>query len=234
MMGIEGLDMSSKISPVVITAPRTGKRDVGVLQLIEWAFQREHASLEFDEIAREAGARPGVDTVWHLMESKSLGCRVDGGGRSDPHHDADIVASALAVLPEVYGGRRMALQIAELARAGLSPDWISDVQPSCEPVEWKRCKHGRYGHQEACRSIGQRWPADQLGVKSNGNWCPVTYTNTARDVAAARRRYLAWFGALLELRHVFQISCHLTSFVVTSSMPDRNPWKKRLTQISVC
>lgn len=103
MMGFEGLNMSSKISPAVITVPRIGKREVGVLSLIEWAFQREHASLDFDEIASENGARPGVDTIWHLMEGKRLGCRVDGGGRSDPHHDADIVASALAVLPDVYG-----------------------------------------------------------------------------------------------------------------------------------
>ena len=43
MMGIEGLNISSKASPMAITAPRTGKREVGVLQLIEWAFQREHA-----------------------------------------------------------------------------------------------------------------------------------------------------------------------------------------------
>ena len=225
MMGIEGLNISSKASPMAITAPRTGKREVGVLQLIEWAFQREHARVEFDEVARETGPRPGVDTVWHLMEGKRLGCRVDGGGRSDPHHDADIVASALAVLPEVYGGRRMALQIAELARAGQRPDWMGDARPRCEPIEWSNSKHGRFAYREQCRDIGSRWPADQVTGRDDGFVCPVTYTNTARDVAAARRRYLAWHGALLELRHVFKIS-HLTSFVVTNCMPPLNPWKR--------
>jgi len=228
-MGIESLNLSSKVDPVLIAAPRTGKREVGVLQLIEWAFQSEFASLDFDEIARETGARPGVDTVWHLMEGKLLGCRVDGGGRSDPHHDADIVASALAVLPEVYGGRRMAVQIAELARVGRCPDWMGDAQPNCEPINWRNSKHGRHAFRERCREVGSRWPAPQVKGRDDGFWCPVTYSNTARDVAAARRRYLAWHGALLELRHVFQIGCHLTSFVVSNRMPLLNPWKRGLT-----
>jgi hypothetical protein len=224
-MGIEGLNISTKASPVTITAPRTGKRKVGVLPLIEWAFQREHASVEFDEIARETGPRPGVDTVWHLMEGKKLGCRVDGGGRSDPHHDADIVASALAVLPEVYGGRRMALQISELARAGLCPDWMENTRPRCVPVNWRNGKHGRHAYREKCRDIGSRWPADQVKGRDDGYVCPVTFTATARDVVAAHRRYLNWYGALLELRHVFQIG-FLTSFEVTNCMPPRNPWKR--------
>jgi hypothetical protein len=224
MMGIAELNMGRRIRPVTITAPRTGKREVGVLQLIEWAFQREHASLDFDEIAREAGARPGVDTVWHLMEGKRLGCRVDGGGRSDPHHDADIVASALAVLPEVYGGRRMALQIAELARAGQRPNWMVGAKHRCVPREWKQNQHGWHSATEQCGFVEvlRRGRVQRLEMRC----CPVTYVDTARDVAAARRGYLAWFGALLELRHVFQTHCHMTSHVVTNRMPPRAPWKE--------
>jgi hypothetical protein len=232
-MGFEALNISRRFSPDTISAPRTGKCEVGVLQLIEWAFQREFASLDFDEVGRERGMLPSVGVEWIMMEQAKLGRRVDGGGRSDPHHDADIVASALAVLPEVYGGKRMAVQIAELARAGQHPDWMGNAQPTCEPMDWRNGKHGRYAQRELCREIGARWPGDQVPGKSDGYWCPVVYTNTARDVAAARRRYLAWYGALLELRHVFQIGCHLTSFVVTDRMPPQNPWKRIIDRSKV-
>jgi hypothetical protein len=169
-----------------------------------------------------------------MMERARLGCRVDGGGRSDPHHDADQVAAALAVLPEVYGGRRMAVQIAELARAGQAPDWMGDASLKCEPVDVRRSKHGVYAATEPCREIGVRWPADQLGVKADGRVCRVTYSGDARQVGAARRRYLAWYGALLQLRHNLQTACHLTSFVLTDRMPERAPWTKGLTRISLC
>jgi hypothetical protein len=207
----------------------TGKREIGIRELLEWAFQREFASLDFDEVARETGARPGVGMEWIMMERGRLGCRVDGGGRSEPHHDADMVAGALAVLPEVYGGRRMAVQIAELARSGMCPDWMAGARPRCEPVGWKRSKYGDYAKTEPCRAFGMLWPADELGVKANGAWCPVMYLDTARDVAAARRRYLGWYGALMALRSTFQAGGHLTSFVVTDSMPVQQPWKKGLT-----
>jgi hypothetical protein len=225
-MGFETSNIRSKINSDTVTAPRSGKRDVGVLQLIEWAFQREYIRLEFDDTSRETGTLPGVSMEWIMMERAKLGRKVDGGGRSDPHHDADIVASSLVVLPEVYGGRRMAMDIAELARAGQHPDWMGNAQPSCEPVAWRNSKHGRYAQRELCREIGASWPGDQVQGKSDGFWCPVTFSATKQDIAAAHRRYLAWYGALLELRHVFQIS-HLTSFTINNRMPPKTPWKRR-------
>lgn len=212
-----------------VRAPRVGKLEVGVLELIEWAFQRERVGLDFNEIEKETGARPGVGVEYLMMEQAKLGCRVQGGGSSPRHHDADMVAAALASMPEGQGGRRMAIEIAELARVGGRPDWMRGARIACEPVAWRASKHGRYAHREQCRQIGQRWPAHQVTGRDDGFWCPVSYSNSARDVAAARRRYLGWYGALLHLRHVLQVACPLTSFVVTDRLPDRAPWKSVLT-----
>ncbi|SPJ27639.1 hypothetical protein [Falsiruegeria mediterranea] len=200
------------------------KQQVSIRGLIEWAFQRELASLDFDEIERETGARPGIGMEWIMIERARLGCRVDGGGHSDPHHDAELVASALAVLPEGVGGRRMAIRIAELARAGQCPDWRRDAEPRCEPLDWRQSKHGRFAHREFCRDLGGRWPADSVKGKDWGYWCPVTFTNTAREIAACRREYLAWRLALMELRNTFQILGNLTVFIVTETLPALRPW----------
>lgn len=208
-----------------VRAPRSGKLEVSALQLIEWAFQREKIGLDFDEIERETGARPGVGMEYILIEQAKLGCRVQGGGSSPRHHDADMVAASLASLPEACGGRRMAVQIAELARVGEVPDWMAGARATCEPVAWRRCKHGAFAVTEVCRVPGLRWPADQLGKKADGSWCRVSYSNTARDVAAARRRYLDWYRAIHHLRFIFQKACHLTSFTVSDALPPRTPWK---------
>jgi hypothetical protein len=37
---------------------------------------------------------------------------------------------------------RIAIHVVELARAGLTPDWMSGVVPRCVPVENKRNQHG--------------------------------------------------------------------------------------------
>ena len=182
---------------------RAGKRDISIRGLIEWAFQREMASLDFDEVARETGARQGFGMEWVMIERARLGCRVDGGGRSYPHPDADLVAAALAVLPEACGGRRMAITIAELARSGAAPDWCADAVPRCEPLDWRVSKNGRFAHREFCRSVGLRWPADAVDGRNYGFWCPVVYSGTASEIAAARRHYLLWcVGAGRAARHV--------------------------------
>lgn len=209
-----------------VRAPRTGKLEVGVLDLIEWAFQREKVGLDFDDLEREADARPGFGVEYLMMEQAKLGCRVQGGGSSPRHHDADMVAASLACLPEGCGGRRMAVLIAELARVGERPDWMQGARAACRPIAWRGSKHGQFAVVEQCTAIGSRWPATQLGTRADGSWCRVSYSGLVRDVAAARRRYLGWYGALLHLRYVLQVSCPLTSFTVSQAMPERNPWRK--------
>jgi hypothetical protein len=199
-------------------------RDISILGLIEWAFQRECAQLDFDEMRSTAGERPAVSPLWVLAQQRHIGCKIDGGGKSEPHPDADIVASALAALPDARGGRRMGLWIAELARAGARPDWMKDAVTRCLPVEKHKNNYGWHAKSEPCGS---------LEVQSRGRnrvvelrWCPVTFSPTASQIASARRAYLNWWDALHDLRFTFQSYGGLTAWRVTDHMPPRKPWVK--------
>lgn len=209
----------------VAATPRgASARDISILGLIEWAFQRECASLDFDELASTAGERPSVSPLWMLMQRHNLGCTVDGGGRSDPHPDADIVASAIAALPDARGGRRMGLWIAELARAGLRPDWMEGAKTRCVPVDLSREKPGRPPKSEVCGTVDVISRGRKRTVELR--WCPVMYTPTAHQIASARRAYLMWWDALHDLRFQFQKYGGLSAWRVTDDMPPRKPWLK--------
>ena len=104
--------MNARMQMVSMTPRGAPARDISILGLIEWAFQRECASLDFDELASTAGERPQVSSLWVLAERRKIGGKIDGGGKTDRHPDADIVTSALAALPQARGGRAMAVTIA--------------------------------------------------------------------------------------------------------------------------
>ena len=99
------------------------RREISIQRLLEWAFADECASIDFEDPGTLAHGYGQVGNAYLMAQRGALGCRVDGGGRSWPDHDADIVASALAVLPEGCGGRRMAVAMAEWARAGGPTRW---------------------------------------------------------------------------------------------------------------
>ncbi|KAB2539666.1 hypothetical protein AL035_17825 [Salipiger aestuarii] len=204
---------------------RAGKVPVAIWDLLVWAFQVECVGLDFDEMGSTSGARPGVGMEYILMKRGDLGCTIDGGGRSDPHPDADLVASAVSCLPEGCGGRGMAACIAELARLGRWPDQWQHMTPSCEPAAWKDHWRGRFAEKSIWDGPG-RWPANQIG-RDDGYCCRVVFTGMAAEQARARRAWLNWWGALLELRCTFQMRCDLTGFMITDEMPPRAPWKKR-------
>lgn len=205
--------------------PRAGTAEIPIRGLLEWAFQREQASIEFDEARAEATRyHRAIGMEYILMERARLGCRVDGGGNSPCHPDAEVVAAALAVLPEGLGGRRMALQMAELARAGQAPDWMPGAAPRCIPAGWRRSKHGVFAETEACETW--RYVSRGRAREVDARWCPVIYRPTAAQIAAARRAYLDWWGALLELRSHFQLHGGLTSWTVSDALPPMTPWKE--------
>ncbi|MCA0963236.1 hypothetical protein [Salipiger bermudensis] len=203
---------------------RAGKTPVAIWDLLVWAFQSERVSLDFDELASAAGERPGVSMEWVMMQRANLGCSIDGGGRSEPHPDADLVASAVSSLPEGCGGRRMAVWIAELARQGRVPDWGQGVVSRCEPVAWKCHWRGRFAEKSIWDGLG-RWPSHQLG-RDDGYCCRVVFTGTAAEQARMRRGWLQWWSALLELQSTFLLGCDLTGFDVTDQMPPSAPWRK--------
>jgi hypothetical protein len=221
MMAVRNWDSETLEPRDGLARPRRGAVvDVGIWDLVQWAFQVEGASLNFDEV----GVRRNVGIEWILIEQARLGCRPDGGGRSDPHPDADIVAAALTVLPEAYGGAGMAITIAEGARTGRVPDCMAGAVARCAPRGWRRHKTGTYAEREYWTGPG-RWPSTWLSDKY-GYVCPVTYTGTAVEIGRARRTYLQWWSALLELRHCLLIGRSLSAFQLTDAMPPREPWKE--------
>ena len=206
-------------------AQSNGKKQVSIRQLVEWAFQREFAQIDFDS-ERRFGAEPvpSFGMEYLLLERARVGCSIDGGGRSEPHHDAELVSAALSVLPVARGGRSMAVQIAELARVGAVPDYMPRAKPHVEPVEWRSHWRGDFG--KAVKLRRETYTVSNRTRAVDVYWCPIRYVNTAAEVASARRNYLDWWAALDELRYTFQAGRDLIAYEVTDTMPLMMPWKK--------
>ena len=200
---------------------RGGRRTrAGVWDVLQWAFGRERVSIDFEDHLGEPPPAVGMEYI--LMEQAKLETRVDGGGRTPAYPDADVVAATLAVLPEAFGGRRMALWIAELARVGQVPDWMEGARPRIEPVEWGMNQFGRYGKTEVCARV-ERILRGRRRVEEI-RWCPVRYRATPDEIRAARRNYGEWWLALLALQINLREGFGLTGFELTSDMPPATPW----------
>ena len=213
------------------TSPRAGrgrpKRVMSVQQALEWAFRVEHAQLELPEPPepeREQGFGFGLEYV--LMQRAALGCKIDGGQYrmgSYTHEDAEVIAATVAGIPDNLGGKRMAIRVAELARAGLTPDWMPRVVPRCVPVEVKRNQHGE---RATTIVVGTE------RVLSRGKWrtvevlaCPVTFSPHPQQIEAARRGYVEWCRALGWVREGLQAGGLLREFEMKDVMPRGTPWE---------
>jgi len=148
------------------------KRALGVQGLLEWAF-REQAQLELP-VRRgidEEGFGFGMEYV--LIERARLGCKVDGGQHkmgSFTHADAEVIAASVAGMPDSLGGIRMAISVAEMARAGMTPDWMPGVVPRCVPMETKQNQHGERANTIV---VGIE------RVKTRGKWRTIAYSGTS-------------------------------------------------------
>lgn len=202
------------------------RKPIGIWPLIQWAFRAECARIETC-----AGPRT-LSGTGYVMAQLEVG-RVDGGGHSLPHHDADLVADALAHLPEARGGLRMALWIAELARSGQEPDWMPDASPRILPAVTHTNQHGlRAGTADAGRLGPRGWPSQPrrnrkgVVVQTTVKCCPVIIRPTVDQIAHARREWLRWWDALWDVRESLRLYSRLTEYQVTEDMPVRKPWEK--------
>ena len=211
---------------------RTGhgrpKRVMSVQQALEWAFRIEHAQLELPEPPDpERGQGFGFGLEYVLMQRAALGCKIDGGQYklgSYTHEDAEVIAATVAGMPDTLGGKRMAIRVAELARAGLTPDWMPGAVPRCVPVEMKRNRHG--DHATTVVVGAER-------VLSRGKWrtvevraCPVTYHPHPEQIEAARRAYSEWWRALVWVRDGLIAAEMLRAISLTEELVDPSPWFK--------
>ena len=156
-----------------------GKRAMSVQQALEWAFRVEKAQLELPERpdpehGHGSGAGFGLEYV--LMQRAALGCKIDGGRykmgatptrmprSSPPPSPGCPTASAASAWRSAW----------ELARAGLTPDWMPGAVPRCVPV--------RRETQSAWRAGNNHGRGYRAGSDSRGKWrsvevlaCPVTW-----------------------------------------------------------
>jgi len=200
-------------------------REMTIQQALEWAFAVEHARIDFDETGAHEFDRGGVDKIWILQRQHELGCRIDGGGSSDPHSDAQIIAAAVEALPANMGGKRMALLVAECARARSVPDWRAEERRALVPCGWDCTDSGFTAHEVK----GDLWVwRDRHRIRRERRFpaCPVTYTGSPSSVAAKRRQYLGWYGALLHLLSELSWVGAFTTIRIIDGLPDLSPWRK--------
>lgn len=197
-----------------------GKKWVSVQQILEWAFRREKVSLELPR-AEEAmiGAGYGVGSSQRLVQFKEIGCFVDGGGSSACHEDAETVAALLGGLPDDLGGRRFAIQIAEWARMGVTPDWMPGAYPRIIPAAFHTNRHGEHAASVALEP-------DVSGWEGRSRACPITYLPTRQQIDMARRTYVQWRSALRDLRANLSSSRMLRAHELTGILPPMAPWEK--------
>ena len=205
------------------------KRVMTVQQALEWAFGKEQAQLELPERPDpHHGQGFGFGLEYVLMQRAALGCKVDGGQHkigSYTHEDAEIIAATVAGMPDSLGGIRMAIRVAELARAGLTPDWMPGAVPRCVPVDIKRNRHGD-------RAVSVIVGTERIPVK--GKWrtidiraCPVTWRPHPEQIASARRGYNNWWAALDWVRDGLISGQMLSEIAMAHAMPKTNPWVQR-------
>lgn len=202
------------------------KRSMSVQQALEWAFRIEHAQLELPEPPDpERGHGFGFGLEYVLLQRAILGCKIDGGQYkvgSYTHEDAEVIAATVAGMPDSLGSKRMALRVAELACAGLTPDWMPGAVPRCIPVDIKRNRHGD-------RAVSVVVGTEQILVK--GAWrsvevraCPVMFRPHPDQITAARRGYEDWWRALRWVRDGLIAGRMLREVEVTTAMPKATPW----------
>ena len=201
------------------------KRALGVQAALEWAFRVEHAQLELPppKDATEEGFGFGLEYV--LLQRAALGCKVDGGQHkmgSYTHADAEVIAATVAGMPDRLGGIRMAISVAELARAGMTPDWMPGAVPRCVPVDMKRNRHGDRGVSVVVGTerILVHGKSRIVEVRA----CPVTFSPAPQQIEAARRGYADWWQALDWVRDGLVAGQMLREMEVTAAMPKVMPW----------
>lgn len=204
------------------------KRALGVQAALEWAFRVECAQLELPppQDVTEESYSFGLEYV--LQQRGALGCKIDGGRNkmgSYTHPDAEVIAATVAGMPDRLGGIRMAIRVAELARAGSPPDWLPGVVPRCVPVETRQNQHGE---RATTIVVGTE------RVLSRGKWrtvevlaCPVTWRPHPEQIASARRGYEDWWRALDWARDGLMVGGMLREVEVMAAMPKLRPWENR-------
>jgi hypothetical protein len=207
---------------------RRVKRALGVQAVLEWAFRVEKAQMELPlpKDVSEEGFSFGMEYV--LLQRGALGCKVDGGQYkmgSYTDADAEVIAATVAGMPSSLGGIRMAISVAEMARAGITPNWMPGAVPRCVPVDIKRNRHGDRAVSVVVGTETVLVSGKLRTVEVRA--CPVTFSPAPQQIDAARRGYEDWWQALDWVRDGLMAGRMLREMEVTAVMPKVRPWGPR-------
>jgi hypothetical protein len=204
------------------------KRALGVQAVLEWAFRVEKAQMELPQRRDVDEEAYGFGMEYVLMQRARLGCKVDGGQHkmgSYTHADAEVIAATVAGMPSSLGGIRMAISVAEMARAEITPNWMPGAVPRCVPVDIKRNRHGD-------RAVSVVVGTERILIRGKLRTvevraCPVTFSPAPQQIDAARRGYEDWWQALDWVRDGLMAGRMLREMEVTAVMPKVRPWGPR-------
>lgn len=206
-------------------------------QALEWAFGREYAQLDLPDLRDVEDRGYGFGTEYVILQRMKLGgVRIDvSKGKSYPHDDAEIIASIVAGHPV----RRMAIRLAECARAGLTPDWMPGAVPQIEPVDWTGRGRSRRAQTEFVKHYyiprrrvhpRNRQRTIEWTERYESRVCPVTIHPTPQQIASARKDYRDWWVALDMVRKHLQATDMLRTVRITDAMPPKEPWRREITR----
>lgn len=200
------------------------KRVLPITRALEWAFGTECARFDHDEPAR---AKLSTEAMM-LQRARLGGVRVDGGGRSLPHNDAQDLAWMVQRLPITD-----AASIAEYARAGMMPDWMPGEVPRLQPRQWNtKGRFGLFGKSEVIATFIEttfvphpRNPEKKIERKRKVQveWVPCTWEPHPQEVASARSAYQRWWVGLEFVKYEAQAK-GLRSIEISDQMPPFQPW----------
>lgn len=213
----------------------SSKRKLSIRLALEWAFMTEYVGLDLgDHLVKD---QVGIDTLYRLIERNRLGfVKIDGGGKSLPHDDAEIISASITKLSIISRNRGLALTVADCARFGKSVDWMEGAKPKIEPAEWKPMRGFSKGHmakEEVLRRYTiatdrphPRNPKKMVTYRSTreDSWCPCIWTTSLQEIETARDDYRKWVSALRWLRDDLKSHGNLETIELTQRLPATDPW----------
>lgn len=220
-----------------VRRPKLDLSCVSVQRALQWAFRDEYAQLDMPEREAPENRGSGFGMEYILIERAKLGgVQIDASrGTSSPHEDAETIAAIVVNLSHEFGGYRSAIQIAELSRSGLTPDWMPGAIPQIEPAEWASANQlGRRGktvvvdyYRETIRTAHPKNPTLFITrtKKTEIRWTPCRWRPSMAEIENRRDQYTRWWLTLQNIRDRLIASGMLRQVGLNEDMPPRFPWK---------
>lgn len=231
-------------------------KPISIERLLEWTFSTEKAQLEPPAGGQVVIPRYlGFNSMQNAMNMMAaLGRRIDTSpagatflGSDRCHWDAEAVAAVVAGVLD----RRIAIMVAEHARAGTRPTWMAGAVPMVVPAVDVENQHGRQAKTEDAGpsawsgGVWRKWMTEarksrkaaarapvpltkfetmEETRKHLGRVCPIVFEPTRQQIDTARVNYVAWWEGVHKVREALIAGQVLRSHTITREMPPAMPW----------